>query len=217
MKEKFTPEVILNVEDAIDDKISGTPIKSLEDDIERNLDSYAESVYPDAEQDLKDAKWYKYIYYFRWVFNFFVVGLPYFTVSTLMVVINLLLNVLFNKIWGGGNFLLIFNSFYLVIQTVFSWPLMLEIPFYLSHMRFFRLLSVLAALIYTAVYGFVVADWMFQLYFEPENAYESYSLFDVLVNMFLAYNIIFHLHVIPVNFSIILKEILLELFPPLLF
>jgi hypothetical protein len=34
--------------------------------------------------------------------------------------------------------------------------------------------------------------------------------------MFLAYNIIFNLHILPVNFMIILKEISLEIFPPML-
>jgi len=97
-----------------------------------------------------------------------------------------------------------------------SWPLVYEIPIYLRYMRFFRLFSVMAAWVYSAVYGYVVLDWLYQIYFEPVTAVESFQLFDILQNMFLAYNIIFHLHIIPVNVVIFLKEFMLMVFPPLL-
>lgn len=97
-----------------------------------------------------------------------------------------------------------------------SWPLIFEIPFYLNHLRFFRLFSVTAAVAYSYYYFFMVADWIFQLYLEPTTSYENYQFLDILVNMFLAYNIIFHIHILPVNFAIITKELFLICFPPLL-
>lgn len=126
-----------------------------------------------------------------------------------MVVTNIVLNILMNNFWAGGNFVLIFNTMYLMLQTLMSWPLIYEIPFYLQHMRFFRVFSTWSACMYMGYYAFVVADWIYQLYFEPTKDYENYQFLDILVNMFLAYNIIFHIHVIPVNLAIIFKEIFL--------
>lgn len=165
---------------------------------------------------MRDAKWYTYIWYFRWILNFIFFAAPYFSFSIIMIAINLILNIFLNKLWAGGNLLLIFNTIYLVVQTIFSWPLIFEIPLYLSWFRFFRIFSVLAAFVYSAVYGFVVADWMYQIYFEPVKAYEEYQFIDILANMYLAYNIIFHLHVLPINLAIVVKEFFLLIFPPLL-
>lgn len=156
------------------------------------------------------------MYYFRWFINFIFVANPYFFFSIFMIIVNLIMNVLFNNWWAGGNFLLIFNTVYLVLQTVMSWPLVYEIPFYLQHFRFFRFFSVIAAFIYVWVYGFVMMDWLYQLYFEPTSTYQEYQLFDILVNMFLAYNVVFHLHILPVNCAIFMKEFFLLIFPPML-
>ena len=161
-------------------------------------------------------KWYETVNYFRWFLNFIFFAIPYFSLSVMMIVLNLMLNIFLNKWWAGGNFLLIFNTFYLVVQTVMSWPLIFEIPFYLKNLRLFRFFSSGLAFVYTAVYAFVVVDWIVQLYLEPEQTYEDYQLLDILQNMFLAYSIIFHIHVLPVNLAIIVKEFLLLIFPPLL-
>ena len=65
-------------------------------------------------------------------------------------------------------------------------------------------------------YVFISLDWIGQLYWEPEGAYEDYQFIDIIMNMFLAYNIIFNLHILPVNLMILFKETMLEIFPPLL-
>jgi hypothetical protein len=134
----------------------------------------------------------------------------------MMVVVNIVLNILLNKWWAGGNWLLIFNTFYLIVQTLMSWPLIFEIPFYLRNLRYFRMFSSGAAFVYTAVYAFIVFDWIYQLDWEPESVYEDYQFLDIIVNMYLGYNVLFNIHLMPVNFAIIVKEILLEIFPPLL-
>lgn len=156
------------------------------------------------------------MYYFRWIFNFIFVASPYFFWSSMMVVLNIVLNIFMNKGWGGGNFVLIFNTAYLVVQTIMSWPLIFEIPFYLTHMRYLRIFSVGLAALYLFAYGFIVLDWIYQIYLEPTKAYEEYQFLDILVNMYLAYNIIFNIHILPVNLAILVKEVFLEIFPPLL-
>jgi hypothetical protein len=51
---------------------------------------------------------------------------------------------------------------------------------------------------------------------ESEQTYESYDFMDVMTNMFLAFNVISNVIVMPVNIAIMTKEVMLELFPPLL-
>merc|ERR1711935_670779 len=133
-----------------------------------------------------------------------------------MVVLNIVMNITLNKWWAGGNWMLILNTMYLITQTILSWPLIFEIPIWLNKLRFFRFTSVAIAFMYNFVYLIVLLSWVFTLFFESEATYESYQFFDILIDMFLAYNVLFHLHIMPVNFAIVFKEILLELFPPLL-
>lgn len=218
IQEKITPEFALNIEDTIQNDVLNKmgPIRSIEDDIERDADGLLEDIYPEGKDDLQHTKWYEYAYYFRWLVNFIFFASPWFMFSIAMVVLNIVLNILMNKWWAGGNWVLIFNTFYLILQTVMSWPLIFELPFYLTHLRFFRFFSVGLAWIYSLYYGFVLTDWIFQLYWEPESSYENYQFLDVMVNMFLAYNIMFNIHILPVNCAIITKEIFLEIFPPLL-
>lgn len=218
INENLTPESILDIEDQIDETITPRlgPLKGIEKDIEKDVDKVIEDIYPEGKKDLKKLKWFETVNYFRWFVNLILFAFPYFSISVVMVVLNLMLNIFLNKWWAGGNFLLIFNTFYLIVQTVLSWPLIFEIPFYLKNLRFFRFFSSSFAFLYTAVYAFVVLDWIVQLYLEPEQTYEDYQLLDILQNMFLAYSIIFHIHVLPVNLAIIIKEFLLMVFPPLL-
>jgi hypothetical protein len=220
LEEKTEPEFILNIGDEFKEVIGGNPvlkpINYIVDDVERAGDTVLEDIYPDGKEDLKDAKWWTYIYYFRWFLNFIFVGCPYMFWSSMMVIVNIVLNILLNKWWAGGNWLLIFNTGYLIFQTIMSWPLVFEIPFYLRNLRYFRLFSSGLAFVYTGLYAFVVFDWIYQLDWEPESVYEDYQFLDIIVNMYLGYNVLFNIHLMPVNFAIISKEIFLEIFPPLL-
>jgi hypothetical protein len=220
MNESLTPEIILNAEDEVEDVFNLNPtlrpILNIEKDLEHDTDVLLEDIYPEGRDDLRHKKWWEYFYYFRWFANFIFVGCPWTFMSSAMLILNVLLNITLNKWWGGGNWLLIFNTFYLTIQTFMSWPLVYEIPFYLSHLRIFRVVSGAVAVVYTAVYLFIIFDWIYQLYLEPTTVYEEYQFLDIVVNMYLAYNILFNLHLMPVNFVIMFKEIFLEIFPPML-
>jgi hypothetical protein len=158
----------------------------------------------------------EYLGYFRWIVNFLFVGMPWFGISIAMVIINFIFNIWLNQWWADGNAFLVLNSVYLVIQTVLSWPLVFELPFYLADFRFFRAASVLSAWVYFLVYVIVTADWIYQLYMEPATEYQAYDFISVMGNMFLAYNVVFNIPILPVSVMIMLKEFTLELFPPLL-
>jgi hypothetical protein len=219
INEKFTPEGVLNIEDSITDGINSKlpqPIKDVEKDIEKDADAVFEDIYPEGKKDLQNAQWYEYIFYFRWIVNLIFFAMPYFAFSCAMVVVNIVLNIFMNKWWAGGHWLLIFNTFYLITQTVMSWPLIFELPFYLTHLRFFRIFSVMAAWAYSLFYFLTIAFWIGQLYLNPLAEGEDPQFFDILINMVMAYVIIFNIHIIPVNLAIIVKEISLEIFPPLL-
>jgi len=151
------------------------PFVDIEYDIERGVDTLAEDIFPEGRAfAVGEHPWYEYIEYFRWIVNFVFVGSPWFVWSIVLCVINLVLNILLNSWWADGNLLLVFNTGYLIMQTIMSWPLIFEIPFYLKHLRFFRLFSVTWAILYMSFYFFVVIDWVSQIYLEPTKTYEEY-------------------------------------------
>jgi len=154
--------------------------------------------------------------YFRWFANFIFVASPWFLFSLVMFVFNLVFNIWLNDFWADGNAILIFNTVYLGVQTMLSWPLIYEIPLYINQLRFLRTFSVTIAVMYMMAYVFILLNWLYELYLEPEKTYEQYDLFDIFINMFLAYNVVFNIHILPVNFMILLKEVTLWIFPPML-
>jgi hypothetical protein len=105
--------------------------------------------------------------------------MPWFFFSVVLCLVNVIFNILLNQWWAEANALLIFNSVYLFVQTVLSWPLLFEIPLYLNEMRIIRYLSVAVSVVYMMVYLFIVLDWVYMLYLEPEKDYESYDLFSI--------------------------------------
>ena len=213
------PEGLADFEDEIitDLEPINEPFKPIEEGIEGAADQVLEDIYPDADNFLaQDDDLGDFFYYFRWIFNAIFVATPWLFWSLVLCILNLVLNILLNGWWADANVFLIFNSVYLFVQTALSWPLIYEIPLFLNQLRFFRFISVAMAWVYNVVYFVVLADFIFQLYFAPQDTYENYDIFSIFQNMFLGYNIAMNLHVIPVNTMIIVKEVFLELFPPLL-
>jgi len=108
----------------------------------------------------------------RWVINIAFIGLPWMALSVVFIVYNLVLNIWFNKWWAYGNFWLIFNTIYGIIQTLVSWPLVLEIPSYLRHLKLLRWLSCLWALIYNIAWLGFVLGFLGQLYWATDETME---------------------------------------------
>lgn len=219
VEENLLPDAIKNVADDFWAGVepANKPLEGIEKDIEHDFDTIGEDIYPDGREWVEeDHAWYEYLGYFRWIFNFVFVGAPWMVWSIVFCILNLVMNIILNDWWADGNLLLVYNSVYLIVQTIMSWPLIFEIPFYLQHLRIFRMISTTWCVLYSFFYVFVVFDWLFQIYFEPTKAYEDYQFIDIVINMFLAYNVLFNIHIMPVNIMILLKEVTLEIFPPML-
>lgn len=88
--------------------------------------------------------------------------------------------------------------------------LALEYPLFMRSMRLFRFFSLLAAIYYNLFFGGIIFEWYRELYLEDYETYDAYEVADVLLNMFLVYNVILHFPVVIVNAFIIFKEFSLE-------
>ena len=51
-----------------------------------------------------------FVWVFRWAINGIIIGIPWFILSISGLVYNLYFNIAWNRIWGGGNLWLIFNT-----------------------------------------------------------------------------------------------------------
>lgn len=192
------------------------PFKSIEYTLYHKLDDIVQYIYPDAKEELSIHPWWYYYYFLRWSMNLIFIGLPWAGISLWFCLMNAIINIYFNEWWGYGHPILLINTIYLYVQTAVSIPLMLEIPWWMHHMKYIRLISFTFSWWYLIFYFVVVVQWVIQIYFLPNNLYENEQWIDILYNMILAYLTVFHLHIIPVNFLIWMKEITMEIFPPLL-
>jgi hypothetical protein len=75
-----------------------------------------EDIYPESEEWLQDDHDYlTYVSYFRWIINFLFVGMPWFAISVIMCIVNIVFNIVVNQFWADGNAFLIVNTVYLFI------------------------------------------------------------------------------------------------------
>lgn len=72
----------------------------------------------------------------------------------------------------------------------------------------FRFFTLLAAAYYNFMFGCVIFEWARELWLVDDKSH--YEAIDILLNMFLIYNVIIHFPVMIVNSFIIIKELTLE-------
>lgn len=130
--------------------------------MESDLDKMLTIIFPESKAFIDSNPTFRQtVFYFRWVWNFFLIFIPWFFFSLFLVAMNITLNVIMNNDWAQGNIGLIFNTVYLLVQVGFSWPLILELPIYMKTFRLFRICSITWAVGYTAFYLYVVLDWIY--------------------------------------------------------
>jgi len=86
---------------------------------------------------------------FRWVLNALFIGVPWLITGYTGIMWNVILNTVMNRGWAGGNFWLMGNTVFAILQTIHTTFVILEWPFYLRHTFAYRWLMTLLSLIYT--------------------------------------------------------------------
>ena len=144
----------------------------------------------------------------KWIFNFFITGVPFVVYCVISIFYNLSFNIVFNDWWAEGNLFLIGNTVYLLVQAAFSMLLMFEMTMIIRWIKPLRVISVLSAFLYNLFYIFSFANWVWELYFADKSYLDSTSgPIDILFNMIVVYNLVLHFPIVPMNLAIILKEI----------
>ena len=148
--------------------------------------------------------------YFRWIFNAIFFATPMALYILFSMVWNIFLNIHFNRWWAGGNLYLMVNTLFNLVQGANAIWLVYEIPVYLDWFKLNRVFSFEAAIFYNALYAFLA--WktyqsVFQYDYVTRGPPDS---FEVFKDMFLVYNLILHVWILPINFVTIAKEIELE-------
>jgi hypothetical protein len=148
----------------------------------------------------------------RWIFNFFLIALPWWVFSMLMMLYNVVFNAWLNKGWALGNFYLMANTVFCFTQWSNSVALAFEFPFYMRGFVVLRWLSVFGAFAYNGLYFFALGAWLWQLFDQTETELQEVGAFDVLLNMFFIYNCILHSSIVVINLGIIFKEFNIEFY-----
>ena len=118
IEDKLTLAPIEIIENKIKDVIEpiNKPFKDIEKDIEHDFDGLAEDIFPEGIQFVEeDHSFWEWLEYFRWISNFVFVGMPWFVWSIILCIFNIFFNILLNSWWADGNWLLVFNSGYLIL------------------------------------------------------------------------------------------------------
>lgn len=188
--------------------------KSIEDEFEQDI-PYKEWIREWRKIQLEGFSFnyfQRYFVAFRWIINFFCVGVPWLFTSIAAAMWLIVFNAWLNKMWAGWNVWLLINTAYGLLQIPLTWPLMFEFVFYLRHMKFVRYISWFAAVCYFFVYILLLTIWLFEIYAMTPQDYQSISPLDVLWNMFFIYNTILHAGNALVSLVIIVKEFELEFY-----
>mmetsp|Transcript_35909 Transcript_35909/g.55134 ORF Transcript_35909/g.55134 Transcript_35909/m.55134 type:complete len:325 (-) Transcript_35909:60-1034(-) len=180
-----------------------------EDSSDFQADSLLEGL-PNYDSSQAGSSFLDEIYYYRYIINIVVLAIPWSLFAIGMIVYNFWFNIEYNDIWAGGNFWLILNSVYLVVQALVSIFDAFELPIFLLSFRVLRLFSVVLSVIYTVLFIISIVEWYSQLYIVMDKS--KYDFFTVYVNMMIGYNAIIHWSILPVNIFIIIKEISMEFF-----
>lgn len=127
-----------------------------------------------------------------------------------MVMTDTLLEIFWMKWWAHGNFILLAKTTYLVLQTISFTPVVFEIGFIIRHTKFFRFVSLAAAVIYIISNIFFLLTFIGELE-SPEGWFER-NMFTTFTELILGYFTFFDMIGIPVSLAIIIKEFSMEFF-----
>ena len=151
-----------------------------------------------------------YILYYKYIINLVVFTIPYCIIGVSAVVWNLWFNIDFNRTWAEGNWWLITNTVYLLINFTIGLLDAFELPVFTHSFKITRMVVTFWAWVYNIFYFAGLFEWFDMLYIVGDKS--SYDFWTVYINMFLGYNIVLHWGVVPINMFIIAKESSMEFF-----
>ena len=175
-------------------------IERMTRDVEEDLEI---PTYEDSE-DQDFASIWQWLNYYRWVVNFFFVGLPYLLIAVLLNTYNIWFNIVLNDWWAEGNLYLMLNSLFSIILTQISLIVVFEIPMFLENIKVLRMFAFLGGVIYNFFY------MLFLLETRRMSKLEEFTNFDVVMVFFMVYNLIMNGGNFILSAAIITKEISLE-------
>mmetsp|Transcript_8323 Transcript_8323/g.13918 ORF Transcript_8323/g.13918 Transcript_8323/m.13918 type:complete len:288 (-) Transcript_8323:43-906(-) len=185
-------------------------IQEEEEELQEGASEFFEDLPSYDTNDLKKAKTlWDYIVYFKYIVNLVLVAIPYLCLSFAGVVFNFYANIALNKGYAGGNLLLIFNSAFLIYQTIISNLLVFELPSYLRRHKPERASSFVLAAAYNVVY-LIGALKLYSMIYWEDNLEDDTST--AVTFMILGYFAVMNGPNFGVNLAIILKELSLESF-----
>jgi len=147
-----------------------------------------------------------WVIFFRWIINAVFIGLPFTGYLVFSLGWNVVLNIAFNRWWAGGNLYLVINSLFNLIQAWNGFFLMFEFPAYLDWFKVSRVFSLEAGVVYNAIYFWQVWEAYKSIWLYDYETQGPMSTFEVLKVMYLVYNLILHIPIVPLNIAIIAKE-----------
>jgi hypothetical protein len=146
--------------------------------------------------------------YYRWALNFWIAGVPYFLLLTLLNGWNIYFNINLNHMWAGMNVFLLFNTAFSLVQSFLSMWLVFEVPTWLHYAKMIRVYS----LYYAVIWNFIFFLYLRKAYSIISHAdEEEFTTMDFFTLFFLGYNIWLHGPIFLINSIIIFKEVLFEM------
>jgi len=153
------------------------------------------------------AGWYRAVV-LKWFLNAVLIGGPFTLYCLIALGWNLYANIAMNRWWAEGNVFLMANTIYLAYQIAAAIPMVFEIQSIIKEFKGLRLLNLLSAAAYNLFFFVTCADLLFGLYYEDKGDFgEEGGPVYVFIYMVIAYNIIFHAGIVPVNGLIMYKEL----------
>ena len=146
----------------------------------------------------------QYLIYYRWVINFWLIGIPYFLFVVLSNGWNFVFNLNRNFAWAGGNVFLLANSVYSFVQSLLGLMIIFEIPVWLKHAKEIRGSSLMAAVTWNTFF----LGFLYRARSTIKNSHrEEFDFADFFEVLFIGYNLVMHGPIFLINLAIILKEI----------
>jgi len=161
----------------------------------------------DLAGDDNAADW---LSYFKYLINVWLIAIPYTIVGLLCVIYNYYFNVEWNRMWAGGNYWLVCNTIFIIVEYIISVMDAFEFPIFVRNYKVTRLFAAIFGFLYIWSYMVTVFEWYDMLYLVVDKT--NYDFMTVYINMLLGYNIILHSSVIPICLFLVIKEISMEFF-----